>query len=147
VVLGVVAVAAVIAAESFYPIPLGHMFATAVVVLILYWLVHAYAWVVGERFDRGEHWSRTEVRSALRLERSVIQGGLVPIGALAVAWLCGASSSTAGLVALWTSAVAIVLFELAAGLRQHLRTMQLVGQTLIGALFGATLLGLRSLVG
>ena len=63
--------------------------------------------------------------------------------ALLVDWAFGVSLDTAVLTAVITSAVVIVLLELAAGLRAKQSGLELVVQTLFGAMLGVLIIALR----
>ncbi len=67
----------------------------------------------------------------------------MPLLALALAALAGASQETAVTVAIWTAALSIAAFELLAGIRSGASRGELVLETAVGAAMGLAILALR----
>jgi hypothetical protein len=146
VVFGTLTIGAVLAIEGNNDFTYVEIVESVVVVLFVYWLLHAYSEVLGERIRHGRRWSVPVVVAALVQERGILEGGLLPIATLAAAWGAGATVATATTLGLWTAAVAVVVLELVAGLRARLAPKELVVQTAVGAVMGGILLALRTLI-
>jgi hypothetical protein len=114
-------------------------------------LAHGYAHWAGERLRRGG--DRDDGPSARRLGRTlmhewpIIEGGAIPLIALLIAWAVGAPLPAAIAADLGIAAAALVAFELAGGLRQRLRPVQLLGNTAVGLVLGLTLFAVKMLLG
>ena len=123
--------------------------ATAVAVASV-WLAHGYAHWAGERLRRGR--DPDEGSSAPRLGRTlmnewpIIEGGAIPLTALLIAWAVGAPLPTAISADIWTAAAALVAFEVAGGLRQRLRPLQLLTNATVGFVLGLTLFAVKMLL-
>lgn len=125
-------------AENYWETLVG-----ALIALLVYWLAHAYAGLLGERMQSGARLSPTEVLVAMRHEAPILLGAAPSLTALVVCWIGGADLSVAVSIAVWTSAAVIVLIECVAGLRAHLTGRQLLLQVSVGALLGLLILVLR----
>jgi positive regulator of sigma E activity len=146
VVYGTLIIGAVLATESVRRETLLDTVGATVLALLLYWLAHSYATTLGERLDRKTPLSAaTVVRSVLR-DRAIVRGALVPILALLIASVLGATLSTAVLVAVWTSSGTIVAFEVLAGFRARLRGRELVVQICTGTVMGLMIIALRTVM-
>jgi hypothetical protein len=149
-IYGTIAAGMVVAAqepaEETYP---RVLVATAVAVASV-WLAHGYAHWADARLRRGS--DPGETSSARRLGRAlvddwpIIEGGAIPIVALLIAWALGAPLPTAISADLWTAAAALVAFEVAGGLRQRLRPVQLLGNATVGLVLGLTLFAVKMLL-
>lgn len=146
VVYGVLAVATVIAAESTRRETYGKLLAASAVTMGLYWLAHAYAHHWASRLGKAREWTVAEILTSLGHEASILVGALVPTAVLVIAWLAGVGIRTAVTSVLWTAGIEIVVLEVGAGLRHHLRIADLAVQSLIGVAMGLGILGVRILL-
>ena len=138
-VYGVLAVGLLLAAED----PATETYPKVVIAELLtitgYWIAHGYALWLGERLHApaGRSGFR-DGRRALVHEAALVEGALLPLAAVLVAWAVGARLSTAVLAGLWTAAAAVVAGELIAGSRRAAPA----GELAVGALMGLALAGL-----
>ena len=143
VIYGTIAVGAVLAAESTRRETFPDTIEATVLVLGLYWLAHTYATVVGDRLKTRQALAASGLWRALMHEGSIVKGAAIPIGVLVVTWIAGVSLQTGVNVALWSSAGALISFEVMATLRSEVTGSQRVLQIVVGALLGAGVLALR----
>jgi hypothetical protein len=114
-----------------------------VLTLLLYVFAHTYAEYTGERLREAEPLRFAELgRTALK-EVWLLPGAGVPLLALLVCWLIGASLSTAVNAAVWTSAGMVLLLEFTAGVRAGESGRDLAVDTAVGALLGLFVIALR----
>ena len=69
-----------------------------------------------------------------------------PLTVLLIAWALGAPLSTAISADVWTAAAALLAFEVAGGLRQRLRPLQLLANGTVGFALGLTLFAVKLLL-
>ena len=119
-----------------------------VVAVAIYWLAHAYAHWVEQRF-RGDVHHRSSLRhliGALTHEWPLAEGAAIPLTALLIAWAAGAPLTMGVPVAVWTAAAALVVFEVAGGLRRRLPARQLLANAAIGLALGGALITVKLLL-
>jgi hypothetical protein len=86
---------------------------------------------------------RAELWSLVKHELAVLEGGVLPLVALIVSWVAGASLRTAILVTLATCAGTLIATELLVGLRAAAGPAVLALQVLAGASLGLAVLALE----
>src|SRR3954447_22675941 len=91
VVYGVITVGALMAAESGRHESYVDAIASAVFATLLYWLAHAYADLLGRRLETGERLSVAALARALGHDWAIVRGAAIPLLALAISGLVGAS--------------------------------------------------------
>jgi hypothetical protein len=142
-VYGTITVGALLAAESglhdTYPETVG----SVVVALVIYWLAHSYAELLGHRLAAGERLTARELGRALGRDWAIVRGAGAPLLALLVAWAVGAGQGAAITAALWTCAASLVAFELLAGLRARAQPAELALELCVGAAMGLGVIALR----
>lgn len=143
VIYGLLVIGALLAAESALNEKYIDTVGSALIVVALYWLGHAYATVVASRIATGERLSARALRRALAHDAALVRGATVPIVVLLVCYLIGASQSTAVAAAVWSTVACLVLFELLAGLRSSSTLGELVLGVGVGLTMGVGILGLR----
>jgi hypothetical protein len=142
-VYGLIATGALLAVDSgIRETYLDTILATAVAAA-LYWLLHAYARVLGDRLRDRRPMSATILLGALARDRTIMRGAAVPIGALLVSWLAGAGQSTGVTIALWSTVGALVAFELVAALRVQASLRELLLDGAVGVTMGVGILALK----
>jgi hypothetical protein len=146
VVYGTIAVGAVLAAESTRRDTFPDTIGATVLILALYWVAHTYAGVTGDRLKTRHTLSVRGLWRSLLHEAAIMKGAALPIGVLLVLWATPVTLSTAVTAALWTSAVALALFEMVAAFRTRLSVAQRALQVLLGSLMGAGILIIRLLL-
>jgi hypothetical protein len=142
-VYGTLTVGALLAAETNRRETLPRTVGAVMITLILYWLAHGYADRLGHRLPEGEHQHRRSFVEALIREWAIIRGSAIPLFAIIIAWVAGASVGNGIRVGLITSAAMLVVLELIAGVRAKLGPACIMVQTLGGALLGVAVLALR----
>ena len=144
-VYGTIAVGAVLAAEHTRNETFRATLEATVITLTLYWLAHAYASVVGHRFDRDDAGSLTarDWWRALSHEWAIVKGATPPIVVLLVLAIAGVSLRTAVTAAVWTSATCVVAFEVVAAARTGVSPPRRAFEVLVGVLLGSSVLLLR----
>lgn len=142
-VYGTVMIGVLLAAEDgaheSYPEAIG----AAVLVLALYWLTNLYTDTLGGRLRTGEPLNKTLFLRSCIHELPIIEGALLPVLVLLVAWAAGASVTSAVTAALWTTAISIIVLEVAAGWRARLRPHELWLQTGLGGILGLAIIMLK----
>ena len=115
--------------------------------MILYFLIHAYSTLLGNRLNGAGVLGSRELGRALRDESAILRGASVPVLAMVLALLLGANANTMEWVGILTAVFLLVLFEILAGLRSHLDRRWAWLQAAIGAGFGLLLAMLKVLAG
>jgi hypothetical protein len=146
VVYGTLLIGAVLATESFRRETLLRTVAATALTLLVYWMAHSYAEMLGDRLERHGRLSVGGFRRSLARDWAIVRGGFVPVLALLIVSAAGASLYNAVAVAVWTSAITIFLLELVAGIRAELNGTELAVQVCAGAIMGATIIVLRALL-
>lgn len=145
-IYGIVTVGALLAAESGLKETYAETLGSVAITIVLYWLAHSYADVLGLRLARDERLSWRGAWQTLAHDLAIARGAGVPFLALLVAWATGASQSAAVSAGTWTAVGSLVAFELAAGLRSHGGTLELALDALVGTGMGLGIVALRALL-
>jgi hypothetical protein len=146
VVYGVITVGALMAAESGRHESYIDAIASAALATLLYWLAHAYSDLLGRRLDTGEHLTARALGRALAHDWAIVRGAAIPLFALAISWLVGASRETGVTAALRTAVVAVVAFELLAGVRARSTPAELLLKAAVGVTMGIGLLAVKGVL-
>lgn len=145
-VYGLLAIGALLAAESglkdTYPETVG----SAAIAVTLYWFARSYADVLGLRLTERRRVGWTELWHTFVQDWTIAKGAGVPLGAILVAWAVGASQTTAVAAGVWTVVGSLIAFELAAGLRSRAKPIELVFDVSAGTALGLGILVLRVLL-
>jgi len=144
-VYGTIAVGAVLAAEHTRNETFAATLEATVITLVLYWLAHSYASVVGRRFgaEEAETLTARDWGRALRHEWTIVKGAAPPIVVLLLLAGAGVSLRTAVTAAIWTSATCVVAFEVTAAARASATPSRRAVEVLVGVLLGSSVLLLR----
>jgi hypothetical protein len=145
-IVGLLAVTMVIAAEGTRQETISHVVAAAVITMFLWWLADAYAYHEASRLEVPVRWNLHDTLASLASGLAVLVGAAVPIVVVLIAWLAGASLEVAVTAALWAAGAELAGFELYASIHRHLGRRDLVFQTLIGLAMGLGILGIRLLL-
>ncbi len=146
VVYGIIAIGALLAAESGRHETYLDTVGSAAVAACLYWLAHAYATVLGRRLRHREALTITKLWRGLIHDWAIFRGAAVPLAALVIAWAAGAAQETAVTAALWCAVATVIAFELAAGIRSRARPAELALEVGVGVVMGLGILALRILL-
>ena len=142
-VYGTISIGALLAAESAKQETYAATFGAVALTLLLYVLLHSYSDYSAARIEEGEPLELEGLGRTILRESWLLVGAGIPLVALVIAWLLGASLSTAVTVAVWTSAAMVLILELVSGLRAGETGRDLAFQIAIGALFGLMVIELR----
>jgi hypothetical protein len=146
VVYGVITVGALMAAESGRHESYVDAIASAVFATLLYWLAHAYADLLGRRLDTGERLTVRTLARALAHDWAIVRGAAIPVLALVISWLLGASRESGVTAALRTAVVAVVVLELLAGIRARSTAPELLLKAAVGVTMGIALLAVKGVL-
>lgn len=146
VVYGVITVGALMAAESGRHESYLDAFASSVFATLLYWLAHSYADLLGSRLESGERLTLRTLGRALAHDWAIVRGAAIPLLALAIAWLVGASQESGVTAALRTAVVAVVVFELLAGIRARSTPGELLLKGAVGVTMGIAILAVKGIL-
>lgn len=145
-VYGTILVAALLSAESAKSETYLKTVLSVVIVLIIYWLALAYSDFTGERVEHGEKFHYADFAAQATRQLSVLYGASVPLLAIVVCWVAGATLYTAVNVAIWTSVGIIILIEVILGIRTDLKGFDLARQISVGVILGLGVTALRVLL-
>ncbi|HTA36385.1 MAG TPA: hypothetical protein VK761_06685 [Solirubrobacteraceae bacterium] len=146
VVYGVITVGALMAAESGRHESHLDSLASALFATLLYWLAHAYADLLGNRLETGERLTAAALGRALVHDWAIVRGAAVPMLALVIAWLVGASREAGVTAALRTAVVTVVVFELLAGIRAKSTPGELLLKGAVGVTMGLAILAVKGVL-
>jgi hypothetical protein len=146
VVYGVITIGALMAAESGRHESHVDSLASALVATVLYWLAHAYADLLGRRLATGEPLTASGLGRALAHDWAIVRGAAIPLLALVVAWIVGASQEDSVTAALRTAVVTVIVFELLAGLRAKSTFTELLLKAAVGLTMGIAILALKGIL-
>jgi hypothetical protein len=85
----------------------------------LYWLTRVYADTLGVRLGRRSQLNAELLWRSCLHEVPILEGALIPIVALLVAWAAGFAVASGVTAALWATVASIVVLEVAAGWRSR----------------------------
>ena len=135
-VYGLVVLGSVLAAESVHSSgPLRDILA-AVTVLVVYWLAHTYADLMGRRFMRMTPLTWQDVWEVARHEAAILRGAAVPVVAMVVAMVFGLSAWRVDEVGIIAVVGMLMLFAVVGGIRANLSKPALVLQAGLALAFG-----------
>jgi hypothetical protein len=117
-----------------------------VVTLLVYWLAEEYAELLGEQVAGGRLPSWAYIRGALAATWPMISASYVPLLALILARLAGASALAAANTGLAVAIVLLVIHGWWAGRAAQLRGWQLLAVTSVAAALGLVMVALKDLV-
>jgi hypothetical protein len=142
-IYGLIVIGALLAGESGRHESYLGTFASAAIAAAVYWLAHAYSGVLGRRLVSAERLTARALGDALIRDLALIRGAAIPLLALVVAALAGASQETAVSVAIWSAVASLVGFELLAGIRAKAAPGELVIELGVGVSMGVAILALK----
>jgi hypothetical protein len=119
---------------------------TVVVTLVVYWLAEEYAELLGEHTRAGQLPSVATVRSSLAGAWPMVTASFLPLAALLVARLLGASSVDAAWFALGTAVALLVVHGYGAARAANLVGIRLVAVTATAGLLGVAMIVLKALL-
>jgi hypothetical protein len=146
VVYGVITVGALMAAESGRHESYVDTIASALIATLLYWLAHAYADLLGRRLATGERLTAVTLARALAHDWAIVRGAALPLLALVISWIVGASQEAGLTAALRTAVVTVVVFEVVAGIRAKSTPGELLLKAAVGVTMGLAILALKGVL-
>jgi len=145
-IYGAILLGALLAAESGLHDTLLEAFASALIAIGVVWLAHSYASLLASRLDRRSPLTAAALARALKHEFALVRGAAIPLFALVLAWVLGASQHVAVTAALWSAVATVVLLEIVAGTRMRTTRGELVIEVGVGVTLGAGIVALKVLV-
>ncbi|HEY1516432.1 MAG TPA: hypothetical protein VGF91_08440 [Solirubrobacteraceae bacterium] len=142
-IYGLMTVGALLAAESANNESYAETIGAVAITMLVYWLAHSYAEFASDRLTEPQPLRFALLARIMRHQVPILVGAAIPLLALLIDWVVGASLSTAVTTALYTSAGMVVLIEVVAGVRAKQTGRELLFQTLFGALLGLLIIALR----
>jgi len=144
-IYGAIITAAIIAAAGGH-LPTVALVVAVVVTLLVYWLAEEYAELLGEQATGGFLPSRAYVRQALAATWPMVSASYLPLLALLLARVAGASSYVAANVGLVATILLLITHAWSAGRAAKLRGWQLFFAVSVAAALGLTMVALKDLV-
>jgi len=145
-VYGTVIVGALLAAESEHALSIWRDTGAILVAVSMFWLAHAYANGMGERIAQRQPFTLKSFGHSLLREWAVLSGAIIPLIATLVAYGLGASLVDALLWGMYVAAATLIAYEVVAGLEVGARGLVLLRQAVAGAVLGAMILLLHSVL-
>ena len=139
-IYGTIVVAGVLAAEGETGHALGLILATVAATLVVFWLAHAYAHVLGSAIVAG---TLTDLRATLRAEWPIVESGLPPALGMVVAHLLGATGDTAVLVGMIVAVVELAGWAELACRRRGLSPWHSIPYVAVAVALGAAVVALK----
>jgi hypothetical protein len=129
----------------------GHLSTVALVVsvvvtLVVYWLAEEYAELLGEQAGNGRLPSRAAILGALAATWPMVSASFLPLLALLVARLAGASAGAAANIGLVAAIVLLTFHGWSAGRAAQLHGRALILATSVALALGLVMIGLKDLV-
>ena len=144
-IYGTVVTAAIIAAGG-NQLGTSALAVTIVVTLVVYWLAEEYAELLGEHTRAGQLPSTDVVRSSLAAAWPMVTASFLPLAALLIARLLGASSVNAAWFALGTAVILLVCHGYGAARAAGLSGIRLVTVSGTAGLLGVVMVLLKGLL-
>jgi hypothetical protein len=119
---------------------------SVLVTLVVYWLAEQYAEILGEHAAGGHLPTWAYIKDALRSSWPIVSASFVPLVALAVAAVAGASRSAAASAGALTAVVLLTFHGWTAGRSAQLHGWQLAITTSVAAVLGLAMVALKNLV-
>ncbi len=138
-----IAIGALMAAESGFHESYLDTLASALIATGLFWLAHAYANVLGRRLLTRERLTAASLWSALVEEWPLVVGAAIPLLAVLLGWAVGASQATAVTAALLASVAGVIALELTAGIRSRATPRELGLDAGVGVAMALAIIALK----
>ena len=127
-------------------LPTAALVASVVVTLLVYWLAEEYAEMLGEQVQDGHLPGRARILTSLAATWPMVSASYLPLLALVLARLVGASTLAAANVGLAAAIVLLTIHGWWAGRAAQLRSWQLFFATSAAAALGVVMILLKDLV-
>ena len=146
VVYGVITIGALMAAESGRHESYVDLISSAAIATLLYWLARAYSDLLGRRLASGDRLTAGGLSRALADDWAIVRGAALPLSALVICWLAGASRETGVTAALYTAIATVIVFEVVAGMRAKSTFGELLLKAAVGVTMGLAILAMKSIL-
>jgi hypothetical protein len=127
-------------------LPTDVLVVSVVVTLLVYWLAEQYAEILGEQAAGGRLPSWSHVREALAAAWPMVTASYLPLLALVVARVAGATSLEAANVGLIVAIIVLMVHGWSAARSAQLRGRQLLAATSVALALGLVMILLKDLV-
>jgi len=144
-IYGAIITAAILAAAGA-KLPTAALVVSVVVTLLVYWVAEEYAELLGEQADKGVLPTWPYIRGALAATWPMVSSSYLPLLALVLARLAGATPLTAANVGLAVAILVLTVHAWWAGQAVQLRGRQLLLVTSAAAGLGLVMILLKDLV-
>jgi hypothetical protein len=144
-IYGTIITASILAAAGDH-LPAQPLSVCILVTLVVYWLAEEYAGILGEQLAGGRLPTWPDIRSALAGTWPMVSSSCLPLLALVVARLAGASPSGAASIGLVVAVVLLTVYAWFAGRAADLHGRQLLVITSVGAALGLLMIILKDVV-
>jgi hypothetical protein len=144
-IYGAVVTAAIIAAVGDQ-LPTAGVVVAVVVTLLVYWVAEEYAELLGEHTAGGHLPGRRQIRAGLVATWPMVGASYVPLLALLLTRLAGASPLTAANVGLAAALLLLVYHGWSAGRAAHLAGRSLLAATSVAVALGVVMIVLKDVV-
>ena len=144
-IYGSIVTAAILAAAGDYLRTLV-LAVSVVVTLLVYWIAEEYAELLSEQTEGGRLPTWRRVRAALATTWPMVSASFVPLLALVLARIAGASGPDAANVGLAVAVLLLMFHVWSAGRASQLRGRQLASVTCAAAVLGLVMVALKNIV-
>ncbi|HTW41304.1 MAG TPA: hypothetical protein VMD79_03205 [Solirubrobacteraceae bacterium] len=142
-IYGIIVIAALLAAESGEHDSYLDAVASALIATALYWLAHAYAELLGGRLAARKRLTPAALARALAHDWPIARGAALPLAALVIAWVAGATQRVGVAAGLWSAVASLIVFELLAGVRARASGRELALDAGVGAAMGVAIIAMK----
>jgi hypothetical protein len=144
-IYGTIITAAVLAAIGGHvrTLPLA---VSILVTLLVYWLAEEYAELLGDQLEGGHLPTWADARVALAATWPMVSASYIPLAALVLASLAGASPSSAANAGLAAAVVLLMIYAWSAGRAARLTGRQLLIVTSVAGALGVLMIVLKDVV-
>ncbi len=143
-IMGTVITAALMAAYAEPPVHLGAVVPGIAVAVVVYWLTHVYAEVIGHGPVEGRAFTKGQLMSTLRKQWALVEASFLPLMVLAVASASGARPSAALLIGDWAAVLLLVVWGSVTAWRHGIRGLPLAAAGLVAGVLGLIVVVLRA---
>lgn len=144
-VYGALMIGVLLAAEDARRETYAETIGATAVVLVIYWLSHLYATILGVRLRTSEPLDAGVLRKSALHELPVMEGGVAPLLVLAVAWVGGASVPDGVTAAVIATVICIIVLEVVAAWRARFRDARVWVHGILGAVTGLGVVAIKVL--
>jgi hypothetical protein len=144
-IYGSVVTAALIAASEDQ-LPTHWLVIEVLVTLLVYWIAEQYAEILGEHAERGRIPTWRQVRAGLESSWPMVAASYIPLLALVVSRVAGASAPTAANIALATAVALLAYHGWSASRAAHLEGRPLLAATSVAVALGLLMIMLKDVV-